>query len=49
MTFRMSVGCVWVFLRERGRENRNQRVLELMKHYKMKSEFIYFSYTLYMI
>lgn len=49
MKFRVSAECVWVFLRERGRESRNQRVLELMKHYKMKSEFIYFSYSLYMI
>lgn len=49
MKFRVSAECVWVFLRERRRESRNQRVLELMKHYKMKSEFIYFSYSLYMI
>lgn len=49
MKFRVRVGYAWMFLSERGRENLNQRVLELMKHYKMKSEFIYFSYTLYMI
>lgn len=48
MKFRVSAKCMDVFERKRKR-NRNQRVLELMKHYKMKSEFIYFSYSLYMI